>query len=90
MKTRRHHNNKGQRQIRLGKTRDQVATIAEHVGVKTKHELTGFAMCTFGDGGYYYHDGFDRATCSCGWKSAPSRDHKALVALWDIHQRVTP
>ena len=29
MKTRRHHNNTGERQIRRGKTRDQVARIAE-------------------------------------------------------------
>lgn len=51
------------------------------------HQMTGFDQCTFGDGGYYYHDGYDRATCSCGWRSAPSRDHKALVMLWDIHKR---
>jgi hypothetical protein len=54
---------------------------------KRRHELTRFRECTFGDGGYYYHDGYDRAVCSCGWKSAPSRDHKALVALFEIHQR---
>lgn len=51
------------------------------------HELVRFAACTFGDGGFYYHDGADRAVCSCGWKSAASKDQKALVALWDIHQR---
>ncbi len=52
-----------------------------------EHELEEFAMCTFGDGGHYYHDGFDRAVCSCGWKSAPSQDHKALVALFELHTK---
>jgi len=55
--------------------------------VELPHQLVRFNMCTFGDGGYYYHDGYDRVICSCGWKSAASRDHKALVALWEIHSR---
>lgn len=50
------------------------------------HELTEFRACTFGDGGHYYHEGFDRAVCRCGWVSAPSRNHEALVALWKIHR----
>lgn len=54
-----------------------------------KHELAYFDPCTFGDGGFYYHDGADRAVCTCGWKSAASRDQKALVALFDLHQRST-
>ena len=33
MKRRRHHNNKGTRQIRRGKTHDQVARIARRLGV---------------------------------------------------------
>lgn len=54
---------------------------------KIKHELVEFRACTFGDGGFYYHDGADRAVCSCGWKSAAAqRDKTALVALWKIHK----
>lgn len=34
MKTRRHHNNKGFRQIRRGKTKDQVRQIASRLGLK--------------------------------------------------------
>lgn len=34
MKTRRHHNNKGQRQIRRGKTARQVARIAARLGLR--------------------------------------------------------
>lgn len=52
-----------------------------------KHELTRFIECTFGDDGHYYHKGYDRALCSCGWKSACSRNHNALVALFDGHVR---
>lgn len=52
-----------------------------------KHELAYFHQCTFGDGGFYYHDGADRAVCTCGWKSAAiQRDHSALVALFKIHK----
>lgn len=54
---------------------------------KEQHELAGFKPCTFGDGGFYYHDGADRAICSCGWKSAAiQRDKKALIELWNIHR----
>jgi hypothetical protein len=54
---------------------------------KNKHELVEFKPCTFGDGGFYYHDGADRAICSCGWKSAAiQRDNLALIALWKIHR----
>jgi len=34
MKTRRHHNNKGNRQIRRGKTRDQVRKMARKLKIK--------------------------------------------------------
>jgi hypothetical protein len=51
-----------------------------------KHELIYFNECTFGDGGHWYHEGFDRAVCSCGWQSAPSNKHEALVALFKIHK----
>jgi hypothetical protein len=50
------------------------------------HELVRFKQCTFGDGGYWYRDGFDRAICVCGWESAPSINHQALVALFKIHK----
>ena len=53
---------------------------------KELHELVRFKMCTFGDGGFYYHDNADRAICSCGWESAAvQHDKQALVALWKIH-----
>jgi hypothetical protein len=60
--------------------------IVEKIKSKNKHELNRFEPCTFGDGGYYYHDGADRAICSCGWKSAAvQRNKTALVALWKAH-----
>lgn len=34
MKARRHHNNKGTRQIRRGKTKEQVKAMAKRMGVK--------------------------------------------------------
>lgn len=68
-------------------TQKRVVKEIEHAGVKEKgHELVEFRACTFGDGGYYYHDGADRAICSCGWKSAAvQRDKTALVVLWKAH-----
>lgn len=33
MKTRRHHNNKGLRQVKRGKTREQVKMIARKLGI---------------------------------------------------------
>ena len=33
MKTRKHHNNKGQRQIRTGRTAEQVKRMAERLGI---------------------------------------------------------
>ncbi len=56
-------------------------------GTKMRHELTKFKPCTFGDGGFYYHDNADRAVCSCGWISAASQDKTALVALFEIHTK---
>lgn len=53
---------------------------------KEPHELVELRACAFGDGGFYYHDGADRAICSCGWEStAVQRDKTALVALWKAH-----
>lgn len=55
----------------------------------TDHNLDYFKPCSFGDGGFMYHDGADRAVCSCGWKSAAiQRDKKALIALWEAHVRL--
>ncbi len=51
------------------------------------HEVVRFKPCTFGDGGFYYHDGADRAVCSCGWISAASKDQMALVALFEVHAK---
>lgn len=50
-----------------------------------KHELVRFDECSLFNSSHAHADGFDRAICSCGWESAPSRDHKALVALWEVH-----
>lgn len=50
-----------------------------------RHELVKFDPCTMGDGGHSWREGYDRAVCSCGWRSAPSKNHKALAALWEIH-----
>jgi hypothetical protein len=36
VRTRKHHNNKGERQIRRGKTEDQVRVIAKRLGLKYK------------------------------------------------------
>ena len=57
------------------------------MATQKQHELVEFRACAFGDGGFYYHDGADRAICSCGWESAAvQRDKTALVAIWKIHQ----
>lgn len=58
---------------------------------KKEHELEEFRPCTHGDGGFYYHDGADRAICSCGWESAAiQRDKVALIALWKVHKETAP
>lgn len=52
-----------------------------------QHELIEFRPCTFGDGGFFYHNGADRAICSCGWKSAAVQcDKVVLVELWKAHR----
>lgn len=51
-----------------------------------KHELVEWEQCSLFNSEYEYRDGFDRGICSCGWKSAPSSDHNALVALFKIHK----
>lgn len=56
---------------------------------KMTHELAQFKACTFGDGGFYYHDNADRAVCTCGWTSAASQDKRALVTLWEVHVKRT-
>jgi hypothetical protein len=57
------------------------------MSTRKQHELVEFRPCTFGDGGFYYHDGADRAVCSCGWVSAAvQRDKTALIALWKAHR----
>lgn len=50
MKTRRHHNNRGDRQVRTGKTRQQVAAIARRLGVPEKKSKWYFQI-TAGPGG---------------------------------------
>lgn len=50
MKTRRHHNNRGDRQVRTGKTRDQVDRIARRLGVPVKRS-GWYLQATFGPGG---------------------------------------
>lgn len=53
-----------------------------------RHELKYFKMCTYGDGGFYYHDNADRAVCTCGWESAAIKNDKsALVALFAVHAK---
>lgn len=49
------------------------------------HELKFFEECTLANSGIVWNHGFDKAVCTCGWKSAASKDHKALVSLWEIH-----
>lgn len=64
--------------------------MAEKTQMKKKqHELVEFRPCTDGDGGFYYHDGADRAICSCGWESAAiQREKVALIALWKAHREI--
>lgn len=62
-------------------------TTPEKATPAAKHELTTFARCSFGDGGFYNQDRAYRAQCSCGWQSAASQDQKALVALFEVHSR---
>lgn len=50
-----------------------------------KHELIRFDQCTLFNSQHAYSHGYDRALCSCGWRSAPSRNQKALVALFEVH-----
>jgi len=38
MKTRRHHNNRGLRQIKRGKTREQAKRIAKRLGIPYKQD----------------------------------------------------
>jgi len=51
------------------------------------HELRSFEQCTLFNSSYAYREGYDRAVCSCGWASAASKDHKALVALFELHTK---
>lgn len=40
MKTRRHHNNTGYRQIKRGKTREQVKAMAKRLGIEYRAEVS--------------------------------------------------
>jgi hypothetical protein len=51
----------------------------------TAHEIVKFRQCAFGDGGYNYTDGYDRAICTCGWISAADRNKHVLIEIWKIH-----
>jgi hypothetical protein len=65
----------------------QVREAAALVAQLEQHELLEFKPCSFGDGGFYWPDGADRAVCSCGWRSAAiQRDKQALIRLWEIHK----
>jgi hypothetical protein len=51
-----------------------------------KHELVEFENCTLFNSGHAYSHGYDRAVCTCGWKSVCSMNQTALVALFKIHK----
>lgn len=51
-----------------------------------RHEMTGFEVCSLLNSGHAYSHGYDRAVCTCGWKSAASNDKQALISLWKIHK----
>jgi hypothetical protein len=50
-----------------------------------KHELAHFHQCNLAEDGIIWNHGYDKAVCSCGWKSAASKDQKVLVALFEVH-----
>ncbi len=50
-----------------------------------KHEITRFEESSLFNSEHAHSHGYSRAICSCGWKSAPSTNHHALVALFGIH-----
>lgn len=56
-----------------------------HEAFRSRHEILAFRACEFGDGGHYHGEGYNRAVCTCGWKSAPSTDIQGLVALFTLH-----
>ena len=51
-----------------------------------RHELS-FKECSLFNSEHEYRRGYDRAVCSCGWTSTPSKEHVALVTLWSIHKK---
>ena len=56
------------------------------------HELRCFEECSLFNSLYEYARGYDRAVCSCGWKSvaATGKDkHVALTEVWMIHKLET-
>lgn len=57
-----------------------------------KHELAEIQEQSLGNsnGQYVWNDGWDKAICSCGWKScALKRDRKSLMELFKIHVLVS-
>ena len=56
MKTRQHHNNKGQRQVKTGRTAEQVKRMARRIGVPFGRRPT-CPRCHFG--GYRQSDAWD-------------------------------
>lgn len=50
-----------------------------------KHEVSRFEECSLFNSEHQHSHGYSRAYCTCGWKSAPMDNKKALVALFGIH-----
>jgi len=56
--------------------------------VIVRHELACLEECSLANtnGQCIWNDGYDRAICTCGWKSCPiKRDKKALIELFKVH-----
>jgi hypothetical protein len=49
------------------------------------HEVVRFEECSLMNSDHAHSHNYSRAICKCRWKSAPSPDHRALVALFAIH-----
>lgn len=50
-----------------------------------KHDVVKFEECSLLNSDHAHAHGYSRAICSCGWKSAASPSHPALVALFELH-----
>lgn len=44
-----------------------------------KHEIVQFEQCTHYNSEFSYSQGYDRAVCTCGWKSAPARGENRIA-----------